>query len=193
MRNLAILSFVTLDGVMQSPSSPQEDPSDGFTGGGWAADYWENVMSQVRQEAMSEPYDILFGRKTYEIFASHFPKLDDADADARKMNEASKYVATNTLNKLDWQNSVAIRGDILAEVAKLKSQDGPLIQIHGSTTLIQTLLAADLIDEFRLWTFPVVVGSGKRLFGPEAGSHKLKLVKSAPCSNGAMMSIYQRQ
>ncbi len=193
MRNLAILSFVTLDGVMQSPSSPQEDPSDGFTGGGWAADYWEDVMAQVRTEAMSAPYDILFGRKTYEIFAGHFPKIGDDNPDAKMMNEATKYVATNSLNRLEWKNAVVVSGDIASEVESLKAQDGPLIQIHGSTALIQSLLATGLIDEMRLWIFPVVVGAGKRLFGSGAGSHGWELVKSAPNTNGVVMCFYRRR
>jgi len=192
MRELAILTFVTLDGVMQGPSSADEDPSGGFTRGGWAAEYWKDVMAQVRQEAMSVPYDVLFGRRTYEIFAGHFPEIGDDNPEAKMMNEAMKYVATNTLTELNWQNSVPISGNISSEVARLKQQDGPLIQVHGSGALIQTLLAADLIDEFRLWTFPVVVGAGKRLFGSDAAPHKLRLVKTAPSTNGVVMNIYRR-
>ena len=192
MRELAILTFVSLDGVMQSPSSADEDPSGGFTRGGWAADYWEDAMAQVRQEAMSAPYDVLFGRRTYEIFAGHFPKIGDDNPEARMMNEATKYVATNTLTKLNWQNAVPISGNITSEIAHLKGQDGPLIQVHGSGALIQTLLAAELIDEFRLCTLPVVVGAGKRLFGSGTAAQKLRLSKTASCRNGVVMNIYRR-
>ena len=178
MRELAIITFVTLDGVMQSPSSPDEDPSDGFAGGGWAADYWGEVMEQVRREAMSVPYDMLFGRRTYEIFAAHFPTSSSDDPESRMMNEATKYVATNTLTSFNWQNAIAIAGDIAAGVANLKEQDGPLIQVHGSGALIQTLMDEDLIDEFRIWTFPVVAGGGRRLFERGARSCRLALVKS---------------
>ncbi len=190
MRELATLTFVTLDGVMQGPSSPEEDPSDGFAGGGWAADYWEGVMEQVRSEAMAEPYDMLFGRKTYQLFAGHFPSAEGPET--QMMNAATKYVATNSLTQFDWQNSSAIGGDIPGAVARLKAQDGPLIQIHGSGALIQTLIAADLIDEFRLWTFPVVVGAGRRLFEPGSAPFRLVLKKSEACSNGVVMSVYRR-
>ena len=191
MRELATLTFVTLDGVMQSPTSPEEDPSGGFSGGGWAADYWEGVMAQVKEEAMATPYDILFGRRTYELFAAFWPKAGADNPEARMMNAARKYVATNSLTKLEWENSIAVSGDILSEVAHLKGQDGPLIQIHGSGALIRSLLAANLIDELRLWTFPVIAGAGQRLFAAEAGPGKLRLKKTAACANGAVMSIYR--
>jgi len=191
VRELAILTFITLDGVMQGPSSPEENPSGQFTRGGWATDYWEDVMAQVRQEAMAKPYDILFGRKTYELFAAHWPNAGDDNPVAKMMNNATKYVASSTLTTLEWKNSTLLTGDMVSEVSRLKEQDGPLLQIHGSWQLIQTLLAHRLIDEFRLWTFPVVVGSGKRLFGQDTPPTPLKLVKTAPCPNGAVMSIYR--
>ncbi len=191
-RELAILTFVTLDGVMQAPAQPEEDYSGGFKHGGWAWPYWDEVMAQVKDEAMAAPYDLLIGRKTYEIFAPHFSKAGDDDGEATLLNEATKYVATNTPKDLDWNNSIPITGDIAAEVAKLKTQEGPLLQVHGSWQLIQTLLANDLIDEFRLWTFPVVVGPGKRLFSQGAAGHGLTLVKSGATSNGVVMGIYRR-
>lgn len=191
MRDLAILTFVTLDGVMQAPSMPEEDTSGGFEHGGWAAPYWGEVMSQVQKEAMAEPYDMLFGRKTYELFASHWPQVEQNDPTARMMNNATKYVATNTLNTVEWENTVLIKGDIPAEIARLKQQDGPLLQVHGSAELIQTLLANRLVDEFRLWTFPVAVGSGKKLFSDGAPPTHLNLMKSEACANGAVMNIYR--
>lgn len=191
MRELAIIAFQTLDGVMQAPSMPEEDTSGGFNGGGWAAAYWEPVMEQVVREAMAEPYDILFGRKTYESFAAHWPSVGDDNPVAKMMNGARKYVATSTLSEFSWNNTQGISGDVAAEVAKLKAQNGPLIQVHGSSELIQTLLANDLIDEYRLWTFPVVVGNGKRLFGAGAVRGNLKLTKSAVTTNGVVMGIYR--
>ncbi|MEM7224059.1 MAG: dihydrofolate reductase family protein [Pseudomonadota bacterium] len=190
-RELAILTFVTLDGVMQAPAQPEEDLSGGFQHGGWAGPYWEEVMAQVKQEAMAAPYDLLLGRKTYETFARHFSQAGDQDGEAALLNRARKYVATNSLKVLEWNNSVRIAGDIAAGVAALKAQDGPLLQVHGSWQLIQTLLKEGLIDEFRLWTFPVVVGAGKRLFEESPGLGGLRLVRSAATENGVLMGIYR--
>ena len=164
MRLLAVLSFVILDGVMQSPSAPEEDRSDGFAQGGWAAPYWEGVMGHVMQKAMAQPYDILFGRKTYDIFARHWPSAPASEV-STVLNDARKYVATSKADLLAWQNTHILEGEAIDAVRRLKAEEGPLLQVHGSATLIQSLLAADLIDEFRLWTFPVTVGAGKRLFG----------------------------
>ena len=140
MRELAILTFVTLDGVMQAPNMPEEDTSGGFEKGGWARNCWDDVMEQVQREAMASPYDMLFGRKTYELFAAHWPSVHDGDPVARMVNNVTKYVATTTLTDLKWKNSRPIAGDIAGEVSRLKDQDGPLLQIHGSWQLIQTLL-----------------------------------------------------
>lgn len=191
MRGLAVLTFITLDGVMQAPGMPEEDTSGGFTQGGWAANYWPEVMEQVEREAMSQPFDLLFGRKTYDIFAGHWPNAPES-AHGKKLNDATKYVATSSANGLDWQNSVQITGDVPAEIAKLKERDGPLLQVHGSSQLIQTLLTHQLIDEFRLWTFPVVVGAGKRLFDEGSVPTNVGLRKTASTSNGVVMSIYRR-
>lgn len=192
MRGLAILTFVTLDGVMQAPSMPQEDRSGGFKGGGWAAPYWSGVMEQVQAEAMATPYDMLFGRKTYDLFAGHWPNVED-DPVAEMMNAARKYVVTSTLNGLDWHNTEAITGDVVQKISELKHRPGPILQVHGSSQLIQILLAGDLIDEFRLWTFPVIAGTGKRLFGDPLDHTDLKLVKAAANQNGVVMSIYRRR
>jgi len=194
MRELAILTFLTLDGVMQGPGSPEEDPSGGFTQGGWAANYWDEVMQQVMAEAMADPYDLLLGRKTYDIVAAHWPEAGDNNPVAKMLNSASKFVATtSTQNDIEWQNTTRITGDVAAEVSRLKAQDGPLLQVHGSCELIQTLLSHDLIDEFRLWTFPVVLGSGKCLFSQGAVPAELTLVKSETTSNGVVMGIYRRR
>lgn len=183
MRNIAALTFITLDGVMQAVRLPDEDRSGGFTSGGWAAEYWDPVMEQVQKEAMAEPYDMLLGRKTYEMFSSH----QDAS-----MNDGHVYVVSSGNPEPVWANTTFLSGDAVSEITKLKNQDGPILQIHGSWQLIQTLLAADLIDEFRLWIFPVIVGAGKRLFDCNVETATLKLVKTAPTGNGAIMSVYRK-
>ena len=190
MRDLAILTFITLDGVMemQAPGMREEDTSGDF---GWATSYWPEVMEQVEREAMSQPFDLLFGRNTYDAFAGYWPNAPES-AHRKKLNDATKYVATSRTNGLDWENSVQITGDVPAEIAKLKESDGPLLQVHGSAQLLQTLLTHQLIDEFRLWTFPVVVGSGKRLFDEGSVPANVGLRKTASTSNGVVMSIYRR-
>lgn len=191
MRKLAILTFQTLDGVMQAPSVPEEDFSGDFTQGGWANECWAEVMEQVGREAMAEPYDLLLGKTTYESFASSFSNAGNGNPAAEKLNNARKYVVTSSLKELQWQNSEKISGDIPAEISRLKEQDGPLLQVHGSWQLIQTLLASELVDEFRLWTFPVVVGSGKRLFADGAVPTSLKLTKFETCPCGAFMNFWR--
>ncbi|WP_422103972.1 dihydrofolate reductase family protein [Winogradskyella sp.] len=190
MRDLAILTFQSLDGVMQAPSDPSEDTSDEFTKGGWAKPYWNQVMEQVMREAMAEPYDLLLGRKTYEIFASHFPNADKNNPVAQRLNKAIKYVVASNESPINWENSVNIKGDVISEIQKLKNKEGPLLQVHGSWELIQELLQYNLIDQLRLWTFPVIVGSGKRLFAKDLSLKSLSLIKSEICDNGAIMSIY---
>jgi len=177
MRKLAILTFVTLDGVMEF--------------GGWEDKYWNEVMEQVKKEAMAKPYDLLLGRKTYKSFASAFKS--NKESDESPMDKATKYVVTNSKYKLEWQNSIPITGDIVKEIIKLKSQDGLLLQVHGSWELIQTLLLNDLVDEFRIWTFPVIIGKGKSLFTKDYVLKNLTLIKSEPTSNGVVMSIYKRE
>jgi dihydrofolate reductase len=185
MRELALLTFITLDGVMQAPKMPEEDRSGGFDGGGWADPYWDEVMALVGKEAMAEPYDVLFGRKTYDVFAAHA-------TDNHPMHNFNKYVATSRPETLDWHNSTPITGDIAAGIARLKEQDGRLLQVHGSCELAQTLLAHDLVDELRLWIFPIVLGAGKRLFGSGAVPADFNLVKTDNTSNGVVMAIYRR-
>lgn len=191
MRKLAILTFQTIDGVMQAPSVPEEDYSGGFTQGGWARECWDEVMEQVGREAMAEPYDLLLGRNTYDLFASSFENADANDPTAAKLNNAKKYVVTSRSDELQWQNSERITGEVATEIAQLKKQDGPLMQVHGSWQLIQTLLSHRLVDEFRLWTFPVVVGAGKRLFADGAVPTNLKLTKFETCPSSAFMHFYQ--
>ena len=177
---------------MQAPSQPNEDRSGGFDRGGWAAPYWDETMALVQEEAMAEPYDLLLGRKTYELFAPHWAEGNDSPI-AEMFNNATKYVATTTLHDLMWKNSVVLDGDVASKIVDLKQQDGPLLQVHGSWRFIQTLLAHDLIDEFRLWTFPVIVGSGKRLFEDAEKLKTLKLIKTRSTENGVVMNIYRRK
>jgi dihydrofolate reductase len=189
MRKLIVSTFLTLDGVMQAPGGPEEDPSGGFAHGGWSVNYWDDQMGQVMGEAMSTPFDLLLGRKTYEIFAAHWPHATD-DPGAKPLNDATKYVASRTLRSLDWSNSVLIEGDIGEGVAALKQQDGPELQVHGSSNLIQTLLRHNLIDEYRLWTFPVVLGTGKRLFSDGTIPAGLKLIDSKVSTTGVVIATY---
>lgn len=195
MRELAILTFVTVDGVMQAPGFKEEDMTGGFTNGGWAAAFWDGVMPHVEATAMAEPYDILFGRKTYDLFAGHWPDAPPSGT-AEKLNAARKYVVSRDRAlsgpSLAWQNSHAVVGDAAATVRALKVEDGPLLQVHGSAQLIQTLLAETLIDEFRIWTFPVLVGSGKRLFEGSQQPHGLQLVKTETLDNGIIAQVYRK-
>ncbi len=188
MRELAILTFTTLDGVMQAPVEPWEDRSGGFTSAGWAKPYWDPVMAQVADVAMAAPYDVLLGRTTYDNF--HRASLESEEE--TPLDVAQKYVVTSADAPLEWMNSVKINGDIAASVQALKTMDGLVLQVHGSWQLIQLLMAHDLIDEFRIWTFPVILGEGKRLFPSGAPPRDLTLVRLEPTGNGAAMSIYRR-
>ena len=190
MRRLTVNTFLTLDGVMQAPGGPEEDPSGGFAHGGWSANYWDDQMFEVMGEAMGTPFDLVLGRKTYEIFAAHWPHVTD-DPGAKALNDATKYVASRTLRSLDWSNSVLIEGDVPEGIAALKQQEGPELQVHGSANLIQTLLRHNLIDEYRLWTFPLVVGPGKRLFSDGTVPAGLKLVDSKVFTTGVVMGTYE--
>ena len=189
MRKLTVNTFLTLDGVMQAPGGPEEDPEGGFTLGGWSVNYWDDRMGEVMGEAMGKPFDLLLGRKTYEIFAAHWPHVTD-DPAAQALNDATKYVASRTLDSVDWQNSVLLEGEVSDAVADLKSGEGPEIQIHGSGNLIQTLLQHELIDEFRLWHFPLVVGPGKRLFSDGTLPSNLKLVDNTVSTTGVVIGTY---
>ena len=189
MRKLIVSTFLTLDGVMQAPGGPEEDPSGGFAFGGWSVNYWDEQMGQVMDEAMSTGFDLVLGRKTYEIFAAFWPNAPE-EAGAKPLNDATKFVASRTLRSLDWSNSVLIEGDAAEGIAALKQGSGPELQVHGSGNLIQTLLRNSLVDEYRVWTFPVVVGSGKRLFSDGAIPIGLKLIDSKVSSTGVVMAKY---
>jgi dihydrofolate reductase len=188
-RLLTVNTFLTLDGVMQAPGGPEEDPDGGFAHGGWSVNYWDETMGQVMDEAMADPFDLVLGRKTYEIFAAHWPHVDDSAAKA--LNGATKHVASRTLSSVEWENSVLIEGDVSERVAALKQEDGPELQVHGSSNLLQTLIRDHLVDEFRLWTFPVVVGGGKRLFEDGTIPSGLELVDSKVSTTGVVIGTYR--
>jgi dihydrofolate reductase len=188
MRTLVVNTFMSLDGVMQAPGGPQEDPTGGFMLGGWAAPYFDEEM--IARMAESGPYELLLGRGTYEIFAAHWPFDEGPIAD--HLNSTRKHVASRTRDELEWNNSTLITGDVAGYVERIKSEDGPEIQVHGSPGLIQTLLENDLIDEFRIWIFPVVIGDGKRLFGDGAVPAGLQLVDSQVTKTGVTVNVYRR-
>jgi len=190
MRKLVVLTFLTLDGVMQAPGGPEEDTTGVFKWGGWSAGYWDDALGKVMGDQMGHPYDLLLGRKTYEIFAAYWPHSTDPGAEG--LNNARKYVASKTLKRLDWKNSTLLGPDIVTEVKNLKRQDGPEIQVHGSSNLIQTLLKNDLVDEFKLKIYPVTLGKGKRLFGEGAIPAGYKLVQSQTTPSGVIVATYTR-
>jgi len=190
MRKVSVNTFLTLDGVMQAPGGPEEDPSDGFTLGGWSVNYWDEMMGQVIGEAMSVPFDLLLGRRTYDIFAAYWPHHAE-EAGAKPLNEATKYVASHGHPTLDWAPSILIEGDVAERVVELKKGDGPELQVHGSGNLIQTLLRHGLVDQFRLWIFPLVIGSGKRLFADGTVPAGLRLVDSTVSTTGVVIGTYE--
>ncbi len=190
MRKLATNTFVSLDGVMQAPGGPEEDPIGGFEHGGWSVNYWDDLMGE-EMDAHNLPEEMLLGRRTYEIFAAHWPHAE-ADVMADALNGARKHVASTTLDSVDWSNSTLIEGDVAEYVTKLKQEDGPEIQIHGSAGLIQTLLEHDLIDEFRIFTFPLTLGTGKRLFGDGAIPAGLELTHHKVATTGVTIAFYER-
>ncbi len=176
---------------MQAPGGPEEDTSGNFKHGGWSVGYWDGFMEKVMGEQMGGPYDLLLGWKTYEIFAAHWPKAKD-DPFADKLNKAKKYVVSKTLRNLDWNNSTLVTGNVPEEIRNLKRQDGPELQVHGSSNLIQTLLKHDLVDEFRLKIYPVTIGHGKRLFGADTIPASFKLLESKASTTGVIVATYRR-
>jgi dihydrofolate reductase len=191
MRKLIVLTFISLDGVMQAPGGPDEDPTGGFNFGGWVAGYWDDFMGKVMGEQMEAQFDLLLGRKTYEIFAAYWPLVKN-DPMADKLNRAKKYVASTTLKKPNWENSTLIAGNVAQEIRRLKDQDAPELQVHGSSNLIQTLLKNDLIDEFRLKIFPITLGTGKRLFGQGAIPAGFRLLECKTSATGVIVATYER-
>jgi dihydrofolate reductase len=202
MRKVQATVMVSLDGVMQAPGGPEEDPTSGFKYGGWVPPYWDETLGASMDEIFSAPFELLLGRKTYDIFAAYWPYREPdptaGDFDrlntkiARQFNATTKHVATHSPDTLSWRNSKPLGGNVAAAVADLKRQDGPDLLIQGSSVLIQTLLANDSIDEFRLLTFPLLLGKGKRLFGDGTMPAAFRLLKSATTPSGVLMASYER-
>ncbi|HYD52427.1 MAG TPA: dihydrofolate reductase family protein [Gemmatimonadaceae bacterium] len=190
MRSLVVGTFLSLDGVMQAPGGPDEDRSGGFEHGGWVAPYFDDAMGQRMVEWTHAADAVLLGRRTYEIFAAHWRYIGDEDPIAAKLNRVPKYVASRTLQQVNWANSTLLRGDLADAVAQLKREGTGEIQVTGSADLIQTLLAHGLVDAFRLWTFPIVLGKGKRLFGGGATPAGLALRETTATSTGAILQVY---
>jgi len=189
---LTITTFLSLDGVMQAPGGPDEDRSGGFEHGGWVFPYADEDMGEAVGGWFAEADAFLLGRKTYEIFAAHWPRVtDDADPVAGRLNRLPKYVASRTLDGVVWSNSTVLQGDVAEAVAKLKGEPGNELQVHGSGNLAQTLIEHGLIDEYRLFSYPVVIGSGKRLFADGAVPAALKLVDSKTTGSGIVINAYQ--
>jgi dihydrofolate reductase len=193
MRKVITGAFISLDGVMQAPGGPEEDPTGGFKFGGWVVPYIDEVFGQEVDDLFGQPFDLLLGRKTYEIFAAHWPYAEGGEDDfiARRFNSVTKYVATRSNMELTWKGSVALH-DAASEVARLKGEEGPALVTQGSSDLIQTLLANDLIDEIRTFIFPILLGTGKKLFGPGTRPVSFRLTSNRVSSKGVSISRYER-
>jgi dihydrofolate reductase len=202
MRKIVVTAFISLDGVTQAPGGPDEDPTGGFEYGGWTPAYGDDVLGAAIGEGMSRPFDLLLGRNTYDIFAAHWPYIPtDPSSDgynpgeagiARTFNSVTKYVATHEPDTLSWENSQGLGKDVVAAVRTMKKEDGPALQIWGSSKLIQQLLAAGLIDEFQLMIYPLVFGRGKRLFGDGTIPAAFRLETSQATSTGVIIATYRR-
>jgi dihydrofolate reductase len=193
MRKLIVGSFTTLDGVMQAPGGPNEDREGGFQHGGWLVPYFDETFGQIMADWTKRAGAFLLGRKTYEMFAASWPNsTDPADEAGSALNLRPKFVASRTLAEVKWNNSTLLRGDVAQEVAKLKAQEGDEIQVHGSGNLIQTLLEHDLVDALRIWQFPLVLGTGKRLFGAGAIPRSFRLLQTQTNTMGAVLNVYER-
>ena len=195
MRKIITTTFVTLDGVMQAPGGPDEDRSGGFNYGGWTFHYWDKVMGDVMNGFMDMPFELLLGKFTYDIFAGYWPTANQDQIIAKRFNSTKKYVVSEKTFEPSWQNSTVIASDaadIVAEIKKLKEQDGADLWVHGSGKLIQTLLANNLIDRMHIWTFPVTVGAtGKRLFAEGTQAEGFKLVDSKIAETGVIIATYE--
>ena len=191
MREVSIQTFVTLDGVMQAPGGPEEDRSGDFRYGGWSVTAWDETMVRAMEAEERKPCDFLLGRKTFEIFAAHWPHVEDSMAE--KLTSSTKYVVSNTLDRSDWANTVFLDGGAEERVRELKQRAGPELRVVGSWQLIQALGAAGLVDEYRLWVFPVVVGEGKRVFGDDVASAGLELIASTVSTTGVLMTTYRKK
>lgn len=192
MRKLVVLTFITLDGVMQAPGGPEEDTSSDFKFGGWQAPYATEKSMQEMMEQLSVPFDLLLGRKTYDIFASYWPNHPEIEAVARPFNSCTKYVVSHEQIDLPWEGSELITDDVVAKIQELKASEGPMLQVHGSGNLIQTLLQHDLVDELWLKTYPLTLGSGKKLFEEGTQPAAFEMTHSHITENGVIFANYKR-
>lgn len=190
MRKIVVLEFLTLDGVMQAPGGPKEDTSGGFKYGGWTAPFFDEEAGKLMGEQMAGKYDLLLGRKTYEIFASYWPTHTEMWP---QVNKITKYVASKTLKKTGWENSVILKGNLAFALKKLKNEKGPPLQVYGSGDMVQSLLKHDLVDELWLKIFPVTLGSGKKLFDKGTIPAGFKLSESKVTSNGVIFANFKRE
>ena len=189
MRKIIVINFITLDGVIQAPGGPDEDTSGGFAYGGWISPYSDPILSAVIRKNMNMPFDLLLGRKTFEIWAPYWPQHADIWP---AVNTATKYVASNTMTSLEWQPSVFLKGDIAEKITKIKRQQGPDLHVYGSANLIQTLIKHDLVDAFWLMILPITLGAGKRLFADGTIPAAFKVTESKVTSNGVIIVNYAR-
>ena len=191
MAELTMTTFLSLDGIMQAPGGPEEDPSGNFPHGGWLVPHADEDMGTTMAEIFSKAEAFLLGRKTYEIFAAYWPRITDpADPVASKLNGLPKFVASRTQDAFAWNNTTLVR-DVVKDAIAIKKRFGREVQVHGSAGLAQTLIEHDLVDEYRLLTFPVVLGTGKRLFGSGAVPRTLRLVSSRTTGKGVVVSVYR--
>lgn len=193
MRKIVAITQLTVDGVMQAPGGTEEDPSNGFTLGGWAMPFVDETAHQIISETIAGEFDMLLGRRTYDIFAGYWPNQAGDDPIAKAFNRATKYVVTHKPDRLSWAKSLHVGGDIVAEIRRLKASDGPVLHVWGSGAVLQTLMAADLVDEHRLWIFPVVLGGGKRLFERGGQPRDLDLVETRSTPSGVLANTYRRE
>jgi len=195
MRKVIVGAFVSLDGVMQAPGGPQEDPRGGFKYGGWVAPWFDEALGSAVDDMMGQPFDLLLGRRTYDIFAAYWPyRLEDHEYEgiANKFDACAKYVATHHPETLTWKGSHSLGEDVVEGVRKLKQEDGPDLLTQGSTELLHQLFAADLVDRLQVMTFPVVLGKGRRLFDDGSHAGAFRLVKSSATPNGVAIATYER-
>lgn len=191
MRRIIVTEFVTLDGIVQAPGGPTEDTTGGFAYGGWSVNYWDEIMGTVMTGFMGLPFELLLGKRTYDIFAAYWPHTKEDLVVAEPFNATKKYVVSDKSFEPSWQNSICITGDVVAQIKKLKEENGPDLWVHGSGNLIQTLLKHHLIDRMHLWIFPVTVGDGKRFFAEGTQVEGFKLIESKSSTTGVIIATYE--
>ena len=191
MRKIITTTFVTMDGVMQAPGGPEEDTSGGFKYGGWQFGWGDDATNKIIEDFMTAPFEMLLGKRTYEIFAAYWPNHPEKELVAKPFNSTKKYVVSDAPMELSWNNSALITGDVVTEIKKLKTLDGPDLWVWGSGNLIQTLLRHNLIDRMHIWTHPVTIGTGKKLFAEGTQPQTLKLVDSKISTDGVICATYE--